>query len=274
MSQHRKTSRKRQALMVLGVLGMLMVLGFPGVPGDRPLRAAEGGASQNERVKALMHKIDRLFRSESSHGVMTMAVKTERYSRTMKMEVWSRGMDQSLVKILAPKKDRGVATLKSGKNIWMYLPDIDKVTKIPSSMMGSSWMGSHFTNDDLVRDSSWEDDFTGAITFEGDRNGVPTIEVTLTPKPDAPVVWGKVVMEIHATGLYPLRALYYDEEMNLTRSMMFDDVKDVGGRKIPARQRVIPADKPQESTTIVYESMEFDQGVDEDMFSQKRLRGR
>jgi outer membrane lipoprotein-sorting protein len=192
----------------------------------------------------------------------------------MTMEAWSEGTEKSLVVIRAPKKDRGIATLKSGNRIWNYLPKIDRVTKIPPSMMMGSWMGSHFTNDDLVKESSYEQDYTSTITFSGQRDGRAIHEITSLPKPDAAVVWGKVVTVIEQENLLPLRAVYYDEEGALAREMVFSEPRRFGSRVIPSRLVLTPADKPREATTVIYEDIAFDVKLAENLFSLRALRGR
>ncbi|MDH4224050.1 MAG: outer membrane lipoprotein-sorting protein [Deltaproteobacteria bacterium] len=229
-----------------------------------------GGAGMD--AKTLMHHMDRLYRSDSSHARMTMRVRTAHYERTMTMEAWSKGKEKSLVVILAPKKDRGVATLKVGKNIWNWLPKIGQQTKVPSSMMMGSWMGSHFTNDDLIAESSLEEDYNASITYQGPRGGKTIYEVTLSPKPDAPVVWGKLVMEIEQITLLPLKSLYYDEDQMLVRTMVYLDVRSMGGRNIPVKMVLTPEGNPEESTTVVYEDMRFDLPLEDRQFSLQALR--
>ena len=108
---------------------------------------------------AILDRIDDLYRGKSSHAIMRMAVVTENWTRELELESWSMGKEKSLMRILSPRKEKGTATLKSGKQMWNYLPKVDRVIKIPSSMMGSSWMGSHFTNDDLVKESRMAEDY-------------------------------------------------------------------------------------------------------------------
>ena len=225
-------------------------------------------------VDELIRHIDQLWRGETSHATMTMTVKTRRYERTMTMEAWSRGKDYSLVTIREPIKDRGIATLKVEANIWNYLPKINRVTKVPSSMMSGSWMGSHFTNDDLVKESTYEDDYTSSITFEGERDGRLIYEITSLPKPDAAVVWGKVMMLIEQASLAPYRALYYDEEGVLIRTMTFDQHRQIEGRTIPMRLTLQPEDKPDESTVIVYQDIEFGVPLEPSFFSLQSLKQR
>ncbi|MCF7821736.1 MAG: outer membrane lipoprotein-sorting protein [Mariprofundaceae bacterium] len=225
-------------------------------------------------VDELIHHIDRLWRGDTSQAMMTMTVKTQRYERAMSMEAWSRGKDYSLVVIREPVKDRGIATLKADENIWNYLPKINRVTKVPSSMMSGSWMGSHFTNDDLVKESTFEDDFDATITFEGERDGQAVYELTFLPRPDAPVVWGKVVMMIEQKSLAPYKSLYYDEEGLLVRTMTFDQFQKIDDRTIPMRLTLQPEDKPEESTMIVYQNIAFGVPLEETFFSLQTLKQR
>ncbi|AKH19281.1 outer membrane lipoprotein-sorting protein [Sedimenticola thiotaurini] len=223
----------------------------------------------------LIRHIDQLWRGDTSQATMTMAVRTARYERTLTMEAWSRGKDYSLVIIREPIKDRGIATLKVEANIWNYLPKINRVTKVPSSMMSGSWMGSHFTNDDLVRESTYQDDYDASISFQGERDGQPVYELTFIPRPDAAVVWGKVVMLIEQTSLAPRQARYYDEEGELIRTMTMDQISLIDGRSIPMRLRLKPEDKPDESTVIVYHDIRFGIPLEASFFSLQTLkRGR
>jgi len=244
-------------------LMVALVLGFMIVP-----------TAQAIEVDELIRHVDALWRGETSRAVMTMTVKTQRYERIMTMEAWSRGKDYSLVVIREPIKDRDIATLKVEENIWNYLPKINRVTKVPSSMMSGSWMGSHFTNDDLVKESTFEDDFEASITFEGDRKGQKIYELTFIPRPDAAVVWGKVVMEIGQQNLAPNQALYYDEEGILIRTMRFDQFREIDQKTVPMRLTLNPEDKPNESTMIVYREIEFSVPLKASFFSLQMLKQR
>ena len=225
-------------------------------------------------VDELIRHIDRLWRGETSHATMSMTVKTSRYERQMTMEAWSKGSDYSLVVIQEPIKDRGIATLKVQNNIWNYLPKINRVTKIPSSLMSGSWMGSHFTNDDLVRESTFENDYTTTLSFEGVRDGASIYELTSIPKPDAPVVWGKVVTVIDQKTLAPMRGRYYDEGGQLIRTLTFDRLQQLDRRAVPMRLTLQPADKPDESTVIEYAGIDFGVALDESFFSLQNLQRR
>ncbi len=223
-------------------------------------------------ANALMRHIDQLWRSDSAHSIMTMTVKTRRYSRTLKIESWAKGKEKSLIIIRAPKKDRGIATLKVNDNIWNYLPKINRVTKVPASLMSGSWMGSHFTNDDLVKENTYEDEYNSKITFKGIRDGIKVIEITSIPKENAAIVWGKVVTLINQEQFVPINSKYFNEESLLVRIMRFSKVEEHGGRLIPMKMTLQPLDKPNESTVVEYLSIRFDEEISDRLFSIKRLK--
>lgn len=233
--------------------------------------AALAAAPPGRTAQEILDHTDDLFRGRSSHARLTMKVVTAQWSRELSLEVWSQGKDRSLVRILSPQKERGTATLKSGENVWNYLPKVARVVKVPASMMGGSWMGSHFTNDDLVKESRMAEDYSFQKTFEGTRDGQALIELTLTPRPEAAVVWGRVVVTVRASDLVPLRILYYDEDLALARTTTFSDPRPLGGRTLPAVLRIVPADRPAESTEITYEQLEFDLPLPDSHFSLQNL---
>lgn len=237
-----------------------------------PLVFAEDKTSL--RATQILAEVDDLWRGKSSYAITRMQVKTEHYTRTMRMEGWSKGKEKTLYKILEPLREKGAVTLKSGNNIYTYLPKTDRTIKLTSSMMMGSWMGSHLTHDDLVKESRLEEDYDARISFEGQKEGRQIIEFTLIPKADAAVVWGKVLLSVLAESFIPINELFYDEDMNLARSIVFSEIKNLGGRDRPAVLRVIPADKPNEFTEFVYERLEFDIEVSDRLFTLSSLKKR
>jgi outer membrane lipoprotein-sorting protein len=222
-------------------------------------------------AKDILEKVDDLWRGESSFAEMTMDVVTENYERSMKLKAWSLGKERSLFIITYPPKDRGVATLKAEQDIWNYLPRVNRVIRVPTSMMMANWMGSHFTNDDLVKESRMSEDYDAEVTFEGNRDGNDVYELTLLPRPEAPVVWGRIEITVIQETLIPTRSLYYDEDGKLSRTMIFEEVKELGGRLVPTVMLLIPEDKPDEKTVITYESLELGLGLKPDFFSRGTL---
>ncbi len=244
-----------KSLMILGALLL-----------SAPALAQDDGPSARE----LLDSTDDMFRGTSSHGTMTMNVKTKRWTRSMTMESWSQGEDKSLIVIRAPAKEAGMATLKVEDNIWNYMPKVDRTMKVPASLMGGSWMGSHFTNDDLVKESRMADDFTYEIT-ERPSGDAGQYVVECTPKPDAPVVWGKVVVKLRADE-QPTEITYWDEKGHLKRTMSFDGYVEQDGRKLAKKMLLVPADEPDEYTEIIYDEIQFDVELPPETFTLQGLK--
>ena len=223
-------------------------------------------------AEKILDNVDDLYRSNASHGILTLSVTTVNWQRTLTLEQWSKGEDKSLFKILKPKKEKGLATLRVDKNMWNYMPKVKRVVKIPSSMMSSSWMGSHFTNDDLVKQSRMAEDYTFSITFEGMNDGKEIIEITCLPNKEAAVVWGKVEVVVYADDYLPLRMIYYDEDLLLSRTLEFTNIEMMDGKMIPTMMNMIPIDEPGESTTVKWEEIQFDVAIDDDFFSLRKLQ--
>lgn len=167
-------------------------------------------------------------------------------------------------------KERGVATLKVERDVWNYLPKVDRVIRIPPSMMGGAWMGSHITNDDLVKANHIDEDYDFTLlTEDAQRWSIQGI-----PKPEAPVVWGKIVYILQKEPLPPIEVDYFDEEGLPVRRIIFDDVQTVSGRTIPLRMIVLPVEKPEEQTLMHYRQVQFDVELAESFFSLGQLKGR
>ena len=228
--------------------------------------------ANNLSPEKILNNIDDLYRSNASHGILTLSVTTVNWQRTLTLEQWSKGEDKSLIKILKPKKEKGLATLRVDKNVWNYMPKVKRVVKIPSSMMSSSWMGSHFTNDDLVKQSRMTEDYTFSITFEGTREGKDIIEITCIPNKDAAVVWGKVEVIVFRDDYIPIRMIYYDEDLLLSRTFEFTDIRTMNGKMIPTLMSISPADEPNESTIVRWEEIQFDVSIEDEFFSLRKLQ--
>ena len=185
-------------------------------------------AADRHSPRAIIDRVDQVLRGDSSRGVATMRVITRHWERSLTMEVWSLGADYSLVRVLSPAKEAGTSTLKASRDIWNYLPKVDRTIKIPASMMMGSWMGSHFTNDDLVKESRLVEDYEIETGFEGTRENVRVWEFTLTPRPEAAVVWGKIEYRVRQRDFMPLQARYFDEEGELVRTLTFSDFRRMG----------------------------------------------
>ncbi len=214
--------------------------------------------------------LDSLYRSESSRAELSMQIVTPDWERTLSMEVWTKGMDSTLIRITAPQREEGMGTLRIGDEMWNYLPNTNTVMRIPPSMMMASWMGSDFTNDDLVRETTFFDDYDVSWT-EVEEAEEGRLYLEMIPHEDAPVVWGEVVVSLRGEDLLPVWMRYYDEDGELMRVMDYREYEETDGRVIPTVMELTPQDE-EGSTTLVYEDVEFDLEVDEDVFTMRNLR--
>ena len=235
------------------------------------LSLAPAALAAEPTIEELLLATDDVARGDSSVTVIEMQVKTAHYERTMKLKAWSQGTERSLIRILEPAKDAGISTLKVDQNIWNYLPKVDRTMKVPAGMMSGSWMGSHFTNDDLVRESRLSEDFDYAFEAKPDTHSRGNYVISLTPKPDAPVVWGKITLEITPDKI-PVEALYYDEKGGLVRTMTYADVREVAGRMMPTTMTLIPADAPEEFTRVSYGDLEIGVPLEDSLFTLQALK--
>lgn len=233
---------------------------------------AEPAALSRERAAKILKVVDDLWRGVSSHGIISMKIQTRHYTRNMRLEAWSKGKALTFVRIIAPLKEKGTATLKSGGDVYTYLPKTDRTIKITSGMMMSSWMGSHFTNDDLVKESRLSDDYDAEVSFEGSKKGTGVIELTLRPKEESAVVWGAIKITVRRKDYIPVVGVYYDEDLNPVRTMEFAVIRKMGGRLIPTLLRLTPRDKPEEFTELIYEKMAFDISIPDSFFTISRIR--
>jgi hypothetical protein len=203
---------------------------------------------------------------------MTMTIKTAAWSRALQMKVWTKGRDYALVRVLkGGPRETGMMTLKRQKQLWNYLPQAGRVMKLPSGMLGDSWMGSDFTNDDLVRGTSLVRDFDSQVQGTLAHEGRQAWRVVLVPKARAVVVWSRLEMLVDRQSCVPLLERFYDEDGKLARTMSFGDIRTLGWRRLPARMSVRPQGQGRE-TIVTYGDLTFDLEVPDDTFSLHRLQ--
>ncbi len=225
-----------------------------------------------QTAKEIIKKADDKMQGESNKSVMKMTIVRPDWKREVTMKGWSLGRDYSLILITAPARDKGSAFLKRKNEMWNWQPSIDRVVKLPPSMMLQSWMGSDFTNDDLVKQSSVVTDYSQ--TFEQDTviNGMECYKINMIPHEEAAVVWGKVLVYIEKEDFNQLLVKYYDEDGFLVNTMVLSNIKKMGDRTIPTHLEMIPADEPQNKTVIDYLQMEFDLEIKESFFSLQNMK--
>ena len=236
-----------------------------------PFVQAETG--KDTRAREIVQRMDELYRADSSETTMEMEITTPHWQRTLKIQAWSRGTDKTFLRILEPRKERGMATLRVGNEMWNYLPKTNKVMKIPPSMMMGSWMGSDFTNDDLVKEYTFLEDYRFEMTTVDDPEpGI--LYVKSTPLPDRPIVWGHVVTAVQEKGYLPTWQKFYDEKGKLMRRIDFSAVRTFGKRTIPSVMTLVPLNKRGHRTVVRYLNADFNIPVHRDTFSLRNLRTR
>ncbi len=257
-------SQKRARRFGIAVMAMLLIAA-------PALAEEESGTPELPSVEEVNRHLDDLYRSTSSKAEVTMTIETERRgTRELQMETWSKGEDLSLIVIRSPAREAGTATLRTEDGLWNYAPRADRLVRIPTGMLSDDWMGSHLSNDDLVRETGYEDDYNVELSW-GELDGERVLVSTMVPKEGAPVVYTRVVYQLDAEDWTPRRAEFFDDDRKV-RTMEFDDVREVNGRKVPHTMTVRPEDKPGEFTRMQYSSLEFDVDVDESIFTRRGLR--
>lgn len=228
--------------------------------------------SQDLKAIDIVRKADEKQRGDYSQGEMKMTIVRPEWSRETTMKMWSYKDDLSLILVTNPARDKGTAFLKRYKEMWNWQPTIDRVIKLPPSMMSQSWMGSDFTNDDLVKQSSIIYDYEHEITGEEKLLDRMCWVITLTPKEEAAVVWGKVVSWIDQKDYLQLKTEFYDEDEYLVNTMYGLDIGTLGGKTLPTRLEVIPEDEEGHLTRIEYISLDFSTPIKESFFSIRNMQ--
>lgn len=223
-------------------------------------------------AKEIVRKMDDNMRGLSNQSTMTMTVVRPDWQRSVSMKTWSKGKDFSLVLITAPAKDKGQVFLKRRSEMWNWVPAIDRVIKIPPSMMSQSWMGSDYTNDDLLKESSIVNDYTHTVTGSETINGYDCYRIELTPLPDAAVVWGKIILWISKKGFLQLKGEQYDEDGAIVTVQHSSKIKKMDDREIPTLMEVEPVNKKGHKTILEINTISYNNLLDQDFFSQQNMK--
>ena len=221
---------------------------------------------------SIVKKADEKMRGSTAIIEMTINTIRPSWKRTMKLKVWSKGTDYSMILITAPAKDKGVAFLKRKKEVWNWYPTLEKVIKLPPSMMNQSWMGTDFTNDDLVKESSVINDYTHKIIGDTIIESKLCYKIEMIPKQYAAVVWGKLIVCIDKIDYLELHVRFYDEDGALINIMNAYEPKLFSGRIIPSRFEMIPINNKGNKTEMVYNKIIFDNPIEDDFFNLNTLK--
>ncbi|MDH3274184.1 MAG: outer membrane lipoprotein-sorting protein [Gammaproteobacteria bacterium] len=211
------------------------------------------------------------WRGVSSESVMTMVIHRPDWERSMTMRAWTKGEDYSLVRVLEPKKDRGNGTLTDDDNMWTYSPKVNRVIKIPSSMMGQSWMGSDFSNKDVARTDEIIDQYDHSMLSSEEVDGLMVYEIESIPHEDAPVVWGREVLRIRDDHVVETHR-FFDQDGELVKELVSLEIGEMGGRVVALRQRMVKVDAPDEWTEIRMDAINYEVDLKDSLFTLSNLR--
>jgi len=225
----------------------------------------------SQNAKEILQKAIDLMYGKKTYSVITMTITKPTWSRTVTMKAWSIEPDYSIVYITEPARDKGSVTLKRKNEVWNWIPAIQKTIKIPPSMMLASWMGSDFTNDDLVRQSSVVEDYSHKLLGEESFGGYDCYKIELIPKPEAGVVWGKIITWITKKEYMQLKEEFYDEDGALVRSMIGSKPKNFDGHLLPSYSEMIPHNKPGNKTSFETKELDFDVNITPEFFSLQNM---
>jgi len=211
------------------------------------------------------------WRGLTSYTVMTMIIHRPDWERSMTMEAWTKGEDHSLVRVIEPKKDRGNGTLTDKNSMWTFSPKVNRVIKVPSSMMGQSWMGSDFSNKDISRVDDIIDLYDHTILETIVVDDVTAYRIESIPHEDAAVVWGSEVLTIREDHVV-LEHAFYDQDGELVKALTSLEIGEMGGRTIAKRQRMIKTDEPDEWTEIAVDEVQYELELKDSLFTLSNLR--
>lgn len=225
-----------------------------------------------QTAREIVQTADAKMRGNTSQSQLTIQTVRPTWSREMTVKTWIKGTDLAMIFIQSPARDKGIVYLKRKKEVWNWMPALEKIIKLPPSMMSQSWMGTDFTNDDLVKESSVVNDYEHSLVGDTVIDGRPCYQIQMVPKPEAAIVWGKLLVCIDKKDFLELHTRFYDEDGSPVNTMNASEVKTMDGRLIPTRFEMIPADKPRQKTVMIYRAIQFNRPLDDGFFTTEKMK--
>ncbi|MDR1975311.1 MAG: outer membrane lipoprotein-sorting protein [Bacteroidales bacterium] len=224
-------------------------------------------------TKEIVAKAENLLRGEkTSYSEMQMQIVRPKYTRTLEFKSWAETDGNSMTLITAPAKEKGQSFMKMGNNMWSWNPTIQRLMKMPPSMMSQGWMGSDFSNDDILKESSLVKDFTHTLIASETVGGMQCYKIQLIPLPNADVVWGKILIWISKDDYFEMKVEFYDEDNVLVKTHTASNIATFDGRKLPSITEIVPADQPKNKTIITIKTIKFNIAIDKNFFSQQNMK--
>lgn len=227
--------------------------------------------AEAQDAQALVEAAVDYYRGKASICTVDMTVHRPKWERTLTIKAWTRGKKDSIFTIVAPPKDSGNGTLKKGREMWMYNPKVNRVIKLPPSMMSQAWMGSDFSNNDLAKSDSIMEDYTHSVAGTESHEGKTVFVVESMPKPEAPVVWGMQRLRIREDYML-LSQAFYDEDLTLVKAMTGQQIQMLGGKLFPKVWKMHKAGVEDEYTLLIYKELAFKPDLPSSLFTLSALR--
>lgn len=229
-------------------------------------------AAQSLTAETIVRRADSVMRGQTMQTEIIINTIRPAWKRSMELKAWAKGTDFSMILITSPARDKGITFLKRKKEVWNWHPSLERIIKLPPSMMSQSWMGTDFTNDDLVKESSIVHDYQHTLLGDTLLQDRKCYLVQMVPKPQTAVVWGKIIACIDQQHYMELHSRFYDEEGVLINVMNGYEPKLMDGRLIPTRIEMIPMDKKNQKTEMIYKSVRYNQPIDDIFFTTEKMK--
>ncbi|MBE2230412.1 MAG: outer membrane lipoprotein-sorting protein [Chitinophagaceae bacterium] len=220
----------------------------------------------------IVQKADEKMRGNTSQATLTIQIIRPSWTREMSVKTWMKNTDRAVILIQSPARDKGIVYLKRKNEVWNWIPSLEKVIKLPPSMMSQSWMGTDFSNDDLVKESSMVKDYDHRLTGDTQISDRPCYRIEMIPRAEAAVVWGKLVACIDKKDFMELHTEFYEENGTLVSTLRAGDPRVMDGRLIPTRFEMTPADKPGHKTVMIYKSIVYNKPIEDGFFTTERIK--
>lgn len=219
----------------------------------------------------ILKNAEQKLNASSVIAEMDITIKRPRWTKNMSLKTWAKGVDYAVAYITEPDKDKGTVYLKSGDDVYNYLPKINKTVKLPATLLSQNWMGTDMSTDDLVKLTQLTKDYTAKVTGSKMVSGRDCYAITLTPKPSADVLWGKLMTCIDKKDYIQMKTVFYDEDIEPVNTMVASNIKVMGGKMLASKMVMTPAGKAGESTTVVYRSMTFNTNISSAFFTKSNM---
>jgi hypothetical protein len=220
----------------------------------------------------IVKRADANLRGNTCKAEVTILTIRPSWQREMQVRIWSKGKSRAMILIRQPARDKGIAYLKRNNEVWTWMPSLERTIKLPPSMMSQSWMGTDFTNDDLVRESSLTDDYEHSLIGDTVIAGRSCYRIQMIPRAETAVVWSKLIACIDKKDYLELQMVFFDEKNIPVSIMRASEVKRMDNRLIPTRFEMIPADKPGHKTVMTYTALTYDRPMEDAFFSMENMK--